>query len=440
MERRQAGSMTDLQWTNTRVRLGDLKPWEQNPRHITKKQAGRLAQSFDDFGQVETVAISPEAEVYNGHQRLSVLLKLHGQDFEVDARQSSRPLTDDERRKLVVFLHAGATGSWDWDILSGWEAGNLAEWGFDADLLAGWKTDIAALGNLLESEQLEPQDAEPQIDKAAELLEKWQVKTGDLWSLGEHRLLCGDSTKREDVERVMQGEKTGIMVTDPPYGVEYDASWREDYDQFERHSKGKVVNDDRADWADAYRLFLGDVAYVWHAGIFAAEVASQLSSCGFQIRNQIIWRKQHFVFGRGAYHWQHEPCWYSVRKGKKSQWCGDRTQSTVWDIQNSNPMGGSDRDEKTTHGTEKPLECMARPIRNHEFDMVYDPFVGSGTTIIACENLGRKCRAIEISPAYVAVCLQRFQDATGKTPVLIEGRETCNASFQTCAELAGNLQ
>jgi DNA modification methylase len=211
------------------------------------------------------------------------------------------------------------------------------------------------------------------------------------------------------------------MVTDPPYGVNYDPQWREEYDQFEMHSVGKVENDDTADWTDAWQLFEGDVAYVWHAGVFAADVAMQLASTKLQIRNQIVWRKQHFVFGRGAYHWQHEPCWYAVRKGKSAQWCGDRTQSTVWDISNANPMGGGDREEKTTHGTEKPLECMARPIRNHGDvgDIVYEPFSGSGTTIIACEQLGRKCRAVEISAAYTAVAIDRWATATGQTPVLI---------------------
>ena len=203
-----------------------------------------------------------------------------------------------------------------------------------------------------------------------------------------------------------------IMVTDPPYGVEYDPTWREDYDSFERHSTGKVQNDDRLDWTVAYRLFRGDVVYVWHAGVYAGDLAVHLVACRFQIRNQLIWRKQHFVFGRGAYHWQHEPCWYAVRRGKHARWCGDRTQSTIWDIQNANPMGGSEREGKTTHGTEKPVECMARPIRNHgdKGDSIYDPFLGSGTTMVAAQQLGRICYGIEISPAYCGVILQRMKD------------------------------
>lgn len=139
-------------WVNVRVKLGDLKPWQLNPRHITKKKAARLAESFEELGQVETIAVGPDLDVYNGHQRLSVLHKLHGPDYEIDARQADRPLTDEERRKLVIYLHAGAVGEWDWDMVSSWPANELIRNGFDSDLLGDWKKDIAALDNFLNSE------------------------------------------------------------------------------------------------------------------------------------------------------------------------------------------------------------------------------------------------------------------------------------------------
>ncbi len=172
------------------------------------------------------------------------------------------------------------------------------------------------------------------------------------------------------------------------------------------------MNDDRADWTEAWKLFCGDVAYVWHAGNKAHTVADNLISCGLEIVAQIIWAKNQMVIGRGNYHPKHEPCWYAVRKGGKRNFTEDRTQTTLWEI-------NKPQKSETGHSTQKPVECMARPIRNHDSEFVYEPFSGSGTTIIACEQLGRKCRAIEISPAYVAVALQRWADATGKTPKLV---------------------
>jgi DNA modification methylase len=266
------------------------------------------------------------------------------------------------------------------------------------------------------------EDVEPEIDRAEELRQRYGVETGQVWELGAHRLICGDCTDRAVVEAVTGRDAPFMMVTDPPYGVSYDPKWREDYDQFERHSKGRVTNDDKIDWTPAYRLFFGDVAYVWHASWYTGLTFNNLISCGFQIRSSIIWRKQHFVFSRGHYHWQHEPCWYAVKKGRSARWGGDRTLSTIWDIQNSNPMGGSDRAGKSTHGTEKPIECMARPIRNHgeKDDIIYDPFLGSGTTLIACEQLNRRCRAVEIDPGYCAVAIHRWHELTGIEPKLIK--------------------
>jgi DNA modification methylase len=213
------------------------------------------------------------------------------------------------------------------------------------------------------------------------------------------------------------------MVTDPPYGVGVEPEWRQQVglNPYTRQS-GKVSNDDRVDWAAAYQLFPGDVAYVWHAGIHAAQTALNLSTCDFQIRAQIIWKKQHFAISRGAYHWGHEPCWYAVRKGKTSHWRGDRTQSTVWEVANLNPFGGSSEaeDEATGHGTQKPVELMRRPILNHTQagEAVYDPFLGSGSILIAAENTHRICYGMDIDPKYVDVAVLRWQRFTGQEAVL----------------------
>jgi DNA modification methylase len=237
------------------------------------------------------------------------------------------------------------------------------------------------------------------------------TKPGDLILLGRHRLVCGDSTDADHVRRAMGETTPFMMVSDPPYGVAYDPAWRNEEGLSSTERTGVVANDHRVDWTDAYRHFPGDVVYLWHAGRFAADVAQHLGGVGFEVRAQIIWRKPRFAISRGHYHWQHEPCWYAVREGRTSNWVGDRSQSTVWDIDNS----GRDEDE-TTHGTQKPLEAMARPIRNHGTtnDVVYDPFLGSGTTLIAAEQLGRTCVGLELEPAYCDVIVTRWENLTGQ--------------------------
>ena len=182
------------------------------------------------------------------------------------------------------------------------------------------------------------------------------------------------------------------------------------------------MNDNKADWRDAWALFPGDVAYVWHSGLHAREVIESLELFEFEIRSQIIWAKPSLLMSRGHYHWQHEPCLYAVRKGATGHWVGDRKQSTLWQISNIN------QDSDTEHGTQKPVECMRRPIENNSSpgQAVYEPFSGSGTTIIAAEQTGRACYAVEISPAYVDMAVIRWQAFTGQDAVHAESGETFN--------------
>ena len=208
------------------------------------------------------------------------------------------------------------------------------------------------------------------------------------------------------------------MVTDPPYGVNYDPEWRHRAGVNSSSRIGKVENDGRADWAEAWALFPGNIAYVWHGALHAATVAASLEREGFTIRAQIIWAKERLVIGRGDYHWQHEPCWYAVRA--KGNWTGDRKQTTLWSI------SSKDQDAETVHGTQKPVECMRRPIVNNTSpgEAVYEPFLGSGTTLIAAESVGRICFAVELSPAYVDVAVRRWQAFTGRKAIrLSDGLE-----------------
>lgn len=232
--------------------------------------------------------------------------------------------------------------------------------------------------------------------------------------MGGHRILCGDSTKAEDVARVIDKARPNLMVTDPPYGVEYDPTWRADRGVNKNKSKmGKVANDDIADWSATYKLFPGDVAYAWSAGLRSKEAVEGLEKAGFIPVSQIIWAKDRFTLGRGDYHFQHEPCWYAVRKGKNHSWIGGRSQSTLWTIPARDDSGHG-------HGTQKPIACMQRPIENNsrKGESIYEPFSGSGTTIIACEITGRKAIAIEIDPAYVQVAIERWMKFSGKIATL----------------------
>lgn len=402
------------------IALSKLKPWERNPKRISKAHAARLLDLWERLGQFQTIAIGPGGEVYDGHQRLSVLKAKHGGSYQVQVLQASRPLTEAEREELTIAAHSGTTGAWDWDALAGWDVENLTAWGLDEELLSDWNAGATALREMLAAETAPTgEDPGPQPDRAEELREKWQVEPGQVWALGEHRLICGDCTDPETVARVLQGEKPALMVTDPPYGVNYDPNWRNEaaeagFLSFAPRRTGIVTNDDRIDWSDAYALFPGDVAYTWSPGgdpVILTGVA--LQKAGFQIRNQIIWVKPHFPISRGHYTYQHEPCWYGVRKGRQAHWIGDKNASTTWKIALDKNVDGG-------HSTQKPLACMATPIANHEGD-VYDPFLGSGTTLIACERLGRRCRAVEIEPGYVAVCLERWATMTGQTPTLLDG-------------------
>ncbi len=389
--------------------LADVAALVENPRNPNKhgdKQVALLAKIIRHQGWRAPIVISTRSGfVVAGHGRLAAARLLNVETVPVNrqafaseadewahliADNRIAELADPSRAELAGLLSELDTGGLDIDLT-----------GFDNDALEELMTAAAPEG--------EDGDAEAQTDKAAELNKQWQVKPGDVWTIGGHRLLCGDSTKAQDVARLLDGAVPVLMVTDPPYGVEYDAEWRNkakrpDGTAYGAAATGKVTNDDRADWREAWALFPGDVAYVWHAGVNSPVVADSLAGCGFERRALICWAKNHAAIGRGDYHHQHEPCWYCVRKGKPGLRTDDRKQTTLWQI---------DKPQKseTGHSTQKPVECMARPMRNHIATEVYDPFLGSGTTMVAAQNLGRKCYGIEISPDYCAVILQRMKDA-----------------------------
>lgn len=389
---------------------GDLTPNDRNWRTHPDAQADALAGVIAEIGQADALLAyysqrnGGRLTLFDGHLRRENWLDTTWPVLVTD-------LTDEEADYMMTVLDPlGAMAGADYGKLAG--------------LVEQFQDDETVMA-ILSATQLEfekligggdgaasdgSDDGSEHSDRAAELQEIWQVQPGDLWQIGPHRLLCGDSTRPEDVTRLLDGEKPKLMVTDPPYGVEYDPHWRDEIvGEFgQRAARGAgAENDDLIDWSPAYRLAPCDVAYVWHAGRYAAEVQASLEITDYQIRNQIIWVKQHFAISRGHYHWKHEPCWYAVKKGATAGWIGDRTQNTVWEISSLNPAGRSE--ERVAHGTQKPLECMERPIRNHEGD-VYDPFCGSGTTLVAAQNQRRRAFAMELKPQFCAVILQRMKD------------------------------
>jgi DNA modification methylase len=233
------------------------------------------------------------------------------------------------------------------------------------------------------------------------------------------------------VEKALGGVKPHLMVTDPPYGVEYDAEWREKSGLGSK-AHGKVLNDGRADWREAWALFPGEVVYVWHAGINSPVVAESLESCDLEMRALIVWVKSRAPISRGHYHHRHEPCWYAVKKGRTGHWSGDRKQNTAWEID-------TPRASETGHSTQKPVECMKRPIENNSSpgQAVYEPFSGSGTTIIAAEMTGRACHAIELNAAYVDVAIKRWQEFTGQAATLEgDGRSFTDVATERCKAAA----
>ena len=251
---------------------------------------------------------------------------------------------------------------------------------------------------------------------------------GDLVALGPHRLLCGDATSADDVDRVLAGVPPALMTTDPPYGVAYEPRWRHEAYPAQRTAVGAVANDDRVDWTAAWRLFPGDVAYVWHAGLHARTVASSLEAAGFDLRSQIVWVKQHFALSRGHYHWRHEPC--VVCRPSRRHRPVVRGSAAVGpcgrcpNLKSGRGAGvGAGRCRHRPRDAEAGAQLFEIPIGNHAQpgDAVYDPFVGSGTSIIAAEKTGRVCLALEIDPAYVQVVVTRWESVTGQSAVRLGG-------------------
>lgn len=390
-----------IQWSLKKIKLSELKEHPKNPRLLSNEQGDHLKKSLESFGIAEKPIVNLDNMIIGGHQRLKILKKMKIK--EIECWIPDRMLETKEVDELCIRLNKN-TGDWDWDKLANeWEVPDLLDWGFDLEEIVGEQAEQIEGEVEEDGETLEPGKDEDAI-----------TKLGDIYELNGHRLVCGDSTLPEYVDKCLNGAEPILMVTDPPYGVEYDPNRRsEACKDGAKRAKGKVQNDDKVNWALAWYLFPGAVAYTWCASWFLDEVAISLKQVDFEIKSLIIWNKQHFALSHSDYHWKHEPCWYAIKKGHDHNWQGSRKECTIWDISNLNAFGKSreDGEERTAHSTQKPIECMAKPIRNNttKGEGVYDPFLGSGTTLIAAEQLNRICYGIELSPAYCDIIVDRWK-------------------------------
>lgn len=378
------GNSVKLTWHTEKRRLGDLIEWDKNPRQLKDHDAEHLKKSLDNFGVADPLIINTDNRIIGGHMRRRIMLQSgYKPDDLVDVRVPERELTEREAEELAIRLNKN-TGDWDFDALANnFELDDLLDWGFDKQEL---DLDLWA--------DEPPEDVEPQIDKAEELREKWGVESGQLWQLGEHRLICGDCTDKAVVERVMGVEKVDMIFTDPPYGVDYE--YADTKDDPAKHEQ------------------------------FMENVWSVLPECPLMMittgHKHINWffRKNPVGF----------LVWFDKTKQSPSNIAhlckselvlifGKVYQRFAWDtMEIQQPRGDGLRE---LHSCPKPLELWEKILEPQtDAVVVYDPFSGSGTTLIACERLGRKCRAVEISPAYVAVAIQRWVDVTGGTPELVE--------------------
>jgi DNA modification methylase len=389
----------------TPVHIKDLVPDPENRRQHNPRNIGMIVDALHHVGAARSIVIDEHGAILAGNGTVDAAaeagitrVQVVDADGETIIAVRRTGLSVDQKRALALFDNRAAElATWDVEQLHADVRSGLS-------LAAFWTDDesLSLLARLQNAEGLVDADAIPEIGVT-------DIQLGDLFEAGRHRVLCGDGTQADDVARVLGDAKPVLMVTDPPYGVAYDPTWRANAGMNRNRKKlGTVENDDRADWTDAWRLFPGDIAYVWHGGLKAGTVQESLALAGFTVRAQIIWAKDRLALSRGDYHWQHEPCWYAVRDGRPGHRTDDRSQSTLWTIPAREDRGHG-------HGTQKPVECMARALRNHLAADVYDPFVGSGTTLIAAETCGRRCFAVEIAPQYVQVAIDRWQAFTGET-------------------------
>jgi len=388
--------------------------WRAHPRAQMQALDGVLGE----VGWVDEILVNRQTgHVVNGHARIALA---------IERQEATVPVThldlsaEEERLVLATFDPLGSMATTNLTQLEELLAAATPS----DERISTMLGDLAARHGLASVGLGEP-DAVVEAPELAALY----VHHGERWRLGDHVLLVGDATNPADVARLLGSAKPRLLVTDPPYGVDLDLGWRDqatgrgreaDHGRAPDHLTTSLAGDDRVDWSAAFELVPSlQVAYVWHAAVHGAEVASGLSRIGFEIVGQVIWDKGLYVLSRGWYSWIHEPCWVGRKPGGAVPFLGPRNQATIWRAPSPKRVLGPDDDGSFDHPTQKPVMLAEAPIRNHlrVGESAYDPFVGSGTSLIAAERVGRSCFAMEIDPTFAQMAIERWQAFTGQTGV-----------------------
>jgi len=373
-----------------RIATSKLKTNPNNPRSIRKDQLEKLVKSLREFPEMleaRPIVVDPDFVVLGGNMRLKAAQEAGLKEVPVYIAS-----WEEAKHKEFIIKDNLAFGEWDWDMLANeWDAEELGDWGLDVPL------------------EDEPTEGLTDPDEIPDVPEEPTTKPGDLWILGDHRLLCGDSTKAEDVERLMDGEKADMVFTDPPYGVDYEG----------------INNDDRKGLPGLLSLSFTAIAestkagsgiYIFHSDR-CADIFHQIFREHFHFSSMIIWVKNSLTLSQTDYQSQHESCLYGWVAGEAHRFYGNRRQLSVWEF---------DKQRISGHTTPKPVDLIERALQNSSRanDMVLDLFLGSGSTLIACEKTNRKCYSMELDPKYVDVAIKRWEDFTGKKARLENEEDT----------------
>jgi len=393
--------------------VNDLVPYANNPRTHSEKQVTQVASSIKEFGFNNPILIDEGKGIIAGHGRLAAAKKL---GLEAVPTITLEGLTEAQRKAYVIADNKLTENSeWDYDLLTV-EVERLKELDFDLDL-TGFDED--ELNALLEPTVVEGLTDE---DEVPEPPDNPITKLGDIWILGNHRLMCGDATSIEDIDRLTQGQKVDMWLTDPPYNVSYEGGTKD---------KLTIKNDNLKD--EDFRQFLRDsysaadtamkpgaVFYIWHADVEGYNFRGAAKDVGWKIRQCLIWKKSSLVMGRQDFQWIHEPCLYGWKDGASHLWANDRKQTTVIEVKKPRKNG--------EHPTMKPVELFEYQLLNNTrgMDLILDTFGGSGTTMIAAEKNQRQSRVMELDPKYCDVIVDRWQSFTGKTAQLDRPLEVMN--------------
>jgi DNA modification methylase len=416
MATQSASALTVVWWPIDRP-----KPYPKNARKWSKSAVQKVANSIASFGWVQPLVCDSEDVIVIGHLRLASAHFLGLTEVPVHVASNLSPAQIKALRIADNRTHEEA--DWIEDLLAA-ELLDLKSLDFDIALTGFSSRELSALID-------QPNAAEDEVPPVPLAPVS---RLGDLWLLGPHRVLCADCTDGGNVARLLGDHKPSLMVTDPPYGIQLDSEWRDraglnghgpaepSYMKHRTagHHETTISGDTRADWSDAFALVPSlEIAYVWHASVFTREVLNGLIKIGFLYPQQIIWNKGRTVLTRTHYWYQHEPCWY-LRK-KNAPWFGKAGEnSTIWDAASPKFIMGGSNEEKFDHPTQKPVQLMRKPILNHTEPggLVYEPFLGSGTTLAAAELTGRICLGTELDPKFVDVVVTRWQNLTGQQATL----------------------